>query len=128
MSRRQPRSDERLRRTDRLLLSRDFQRVARQGRRIASRDLVLLIAPARHSGQAHAGPVHRLGVTASRKVGPAVVRTRVKRGIREWFRRSRQELGEDVDVVVIARSGAARLAGAELSAELLGLSRRAARG
>ena len=129
------RSDERLPRSDRLLLSKDFQRVARQGKRVASRDFVMLIAPARRAKESvrgprpsHPGDVRRLGVTASRKVGAAVTRNRVKRGIREWFRHSRKELGRDVDVVVIARRGSARLTGAELSVELARLSRRVDRG
>jgi ribonuclease P protein component len=107
----------RFRRSDRLLLSRDFQRVARQGTRIASRDFVMLVAPARGvpSGDR---PIRRLGITASRKVGPAVHRNRVKRGIREWFRRSRGRFEEHVDIVVIARRGAGELDGTQLQAQL----------
>lgn len=111
------RSTGRMRRSDRLLLSRDFQRVARQGARVTSRNLVMLVAPAR-GAPARDGPIRRLGITASRKVGPAVQRNRVKRGIREWFRCSRGEFEEDVDIVVIARSGAAELDAAQLRAQL----------
>ena len=60
----------------------------------------------------------RLGVTVSRKVGNAVVRNRVKRRIREWFRHDGQALVAGRDVVVIARSAAAGLAGAASFAEL----------
>ena len=111
---------ERLRRSDRILLSRDFQRVSRQGTRAASRDFVMLVAPGRCSG-AGEQPQRRLGVTASRKVGGAVVRNRVKRGIREWFRRSRAKFEGDVDVVVIARPGAAHLDSEALQAGLCAL-------
>jgi ribonuclease P protein component len=48
----------------------------------------------------------RLGITVSRKVGNAVVRNRIKRGIREWFRRCRDEMAGDIDLVVIARPAA----------------------
>ena len=54
----------------------------------------------------------RLGITASKKVGNAVVRNRVKRAVREWFRRCRDriEMGNDgLDIVVIARRAAAEL-------------------
>lgn len=119
---------ERLRRSDRLLASRDFARVARHGERAASRELVMLVAPARiPSGRTPTSPVRRIGITASRKVGGAVVRNRVKRGVRDWFRRSRQELPADVDVVVIARPGAGRLSGGEISERLSSLAHRARR-
>jgi ribonuclease P protein component len=51
----------------------------------------------------------RLGVTVSRKVGGAVVRNRVKRRIREWFRVRRASLGGGRDWVVIGRATAAGL-------------------
>jgi ribonuclease P protein component len=113
---------ERLERSARLRQSKDFQRVARYGTRVASRDFVLLVA-ARVPGAAE-GPSRRLGVTASRKVGPAVLRNRVKRSIREWFRRHREELSEHVDVVVIARRGSAELPSAQIAADLRVLAQR----
>ena len=117
------RSTGRLSRSDRLRLSRDFQRVARQGTRVAVRDLVMLVAPARQ-GPDGSQPIRRLGITASRKVGPAVQRNRVKRIVRAWFRAARSTLGEDVDVVVIARPGAGQLDGKQLRQQLNALSSR----
>jgi ribonuclease P protein component len=105
-------------RTDRLLESREFQHVTRQGRRAASDAFVVLVAV----DGARVRP--RLGVTVSRRVGNAVVRNRVKRRIREWFRREREHLPRGAEVVVIARTGATGLSFRE-SAELL--SRLAAR-
>ena len=58
----------------------------------------------------------RLGVTVSRKVGNAVTRNRVKRGIREWFRHHEGPL--EGDVVVIARPGAGELSPEETRREL----------
>lgn len=51
----------------------------------------------------------RVGISASRRVGNAVVRNRIKRGIRDWFRRERGALLDSVDLVVIVRSKANRL-------------------
>jgi ribonuclease P protein component len=59
-----------------------------------------------------------LGITASRRVGGAVERNRVKRVIREWFRRHRAKLPANLDVVVIARAGAVVLDSREASGEL----------
>ena len=122
------------RRSERLLHSRDFQRVARYGIRVASPDFVLLVAPARPEREGHRGyaesqtrPLRRLGVTASRKLGGAVVRNRVKRRIREWFRNFRGDLEERVDIVVIARSGAAGLSGQDICEQLRKLALQAAR-
>jgi len=41
------------------------------------------------------------------------VRNRIKRGIREWFRRNRESLTDSVDVVVIARAAASSLSAGE---------------
>jgi len=56
----------------------------------------------------------RLGVTVSRRVGKAVVRNRIKRAIREWFRQSRENLGDRLDLVVIARASAGELSAREI--------------
>lgn len=48
----------------------------------------------------------RLGITVSSKVGNAVVRSRIRRRLREVFRKRRGELPVGIDVVFIARSGA----------------------
>ena len=46
----------------------------------------------------------RLGITVSRKVGKAHDRNRVKRLLREVFRRSRALMPVGVDIVAVARS------------------------
>lgn len=60
----------------------------------------------------------RLGITVTRRVGKAVTRNRLKRQIRECFRRRRALLDAGLDVVVIARGGAAGLLTPEVEAEL----------
>jgi ribonuclease P protein component len=55
-----------------------------------------------------------------------VQRNRVKRAVREWFRARRQELAGDLDVVVIARSGAVGLRAGEARIELTRLTQEAA--
>jgi ribonuclease P protein component len=96
----------------RVLRSREFREITEVGRRHASGAFVLLVRPTSGSGRA------RLGITASRKVGNAVVRNRVKRRIREWFRRGGQAQLVGCDVVVIARASSARLAGTAAFDEL----------
>lgn len=85
----------------------------------------MLVAPARTreavgggDGTASGGSRRRLGLTVSRRVGNAVQRNRVKRAVREWFRLWRWELEESIDLVVIARPGAARLSGRQVAEAL----------
>lgn len=67
---------------------------------------------------AESGEGQRLGISVSKRVGKAVVRNRVKRGIREWFRSVRVEMRDGVDLVITARAGAAALTPARRAAEL----------
>jgi len=108
----------RFRRSDRLRDSRDYKRVSLHNTRQASREFVVLLASA---GPAATGSV-RLGITASRKVGNAVARNRVKRAVRDWFRTRKPTLpsarSDGLDVVVIARRGATRLAAPQIAERL----------
>jgi ribonuclease P protein component len=61
----------------------------------------------------------RLGITVSRKVGGAVRRNRLKRRIREIYRRERDRIDLGQDLVVIAKIGAAELESAEIQRELV---------
>lgn len=88
----------------RLSRSADFDRVFRQGRSHAGRDLVLYVFP---RGEEDTEP--RLGLSVSRKVGGAVERNRVKRVLREAFAQESPRLPAGTDAVVIARSGAREL-------------------
>lgn len=78
---------ERLRRAHKLRRRADFLRCYRHGRKRRGTLATLHLHPNNSSAP-------RLGITASRKVGNAVVRHRLKRQVREIFRRypSRQHL------------------------------------
>ena len=114
----------RFRRSDRLLDSRDFRRVLRRGRRKAHRDLVVISTPVSRKPIQSGGLRNiqssgsRLGITASRKVGGAVVRNRFKRRLRAWFRARRSDFDADIDLVVIARRSGASLSLAQLDLRL----------
>jgi ribonuclease P protein component len=96
---------------------------------------VILIAPSaplrvERSQQGDEGePIQRrLGITASKRVGNAVVRNRMKRAVREWFRRHQDELEENVDIVVIVRRDATTLERDDFEGQLSSLAQRSERG
>jgi ribonuclease P protein component len=68
----------------------------------------------------------KFGVTASRRVGGAVIRSRCKRRLRELYRIHRNEFERmAVDTVVNARSSSATAPWAELERDFLACARRA---
>ncbi len=70
--------------------------------------------------QPEPGPT-RLGLIVSRRVGNAVLRNRVKRRLREFFRLHRARWVDGVDIVVRAHPGAAQARYADVRDELLKL-------
>lgn len=66
-------------------------------------------------------PWTRIGLTVSRKVGNATVRNRVKRRLREIFRRNKASFPMQRDIVLIARSAAAEASFEALREEVLRL-------
>ncbi|HWP34560.1 MAG TPA: ribonuclease P protein component [Thermodesulfobacteriota bacterium] len=108
----------------RLLHRRDFDRVSQHGTVGFSRHFKVVASLSARD----AGGRPRLGLIVPRAVGGAVARNRVKRLVREWFRQAQASFPPELDVVVIARRGAARLTLAETARELAGATRWRLRG
>ena len=81
----------------------DFLRVQGDGRAVRTPHFVMLVA-----ARVPHGPT-RLGIVATKKTGNAVARNRIKRLCRECFRLTPAMLPEGIDLVVIAKPGAADL-------------------
>jgi ribonuclease P protein component len=96
-------SDSRLTKAERLLKRREFQAVSRQPSFRLRTDHFLLLV--RMGPLPHA----RLGLAVGRQVGSAVARNRVRRRLRECFRRHKHRLPAGADLMVIASAGAAEM-------------------
>lgn len=88
--------NERLTPLERIRKKSDFSSLYREGGRFRGRLFTMVFLG---NGRTYS----RLAVVASRKVGPAVVRNRVKRRFRELFRRNKELLREPLDLMVITR-------------------------
>jgi ribonuclease P protein component len=95
----------------RLRRRREFLSLQREGRRRHTAHLVVI-------RRASNGPISRVGVTVSSRVGNAVTRNRIKRLLREIFRRHRTELVPPQDIVIIAKPGAQSLTYAQVATEI----------
>ena len=79
----------------------EFLKLSRTGRKIHSAHFVTV------SGKNDRG-----------EVGNAVERNRIKRSLREFFRRRRHELGTGLDFLVIARGSASKISSREIAEEM----------
>jgi ribonuclease P protein component len=73
--------------------------------------------------RANGRPQSRFGISVKKALGKAVIRNRIRRRIREIFRRNRLEISAGWDIVIHPRSAMTRTAFASMQAELLGLLR-----
>jgi ribonuclease P protein component len=86
----------RFRPRQRLRRGSDFRRVLRSGCRLSGA-LFVMVAAAGEAGSS------RLGLTVSRRIGKAVVRNRVRRLLRESFRRNPVDAEPGFDLVLIPK-------------------------
>ena len=73
-----------------------YKKIYRKGRSSVQSSLVIY---AKENGLDH----NRLGITASKKIGKAVVRNRCKRRLRELYRTNSDSLKTGFDIILVAR-------------------------
>jgi ribonuclease P protein component len=106
-----PSGSERFSKTARLRKRSQFLKLSRTGSKFQSTHFLVI-------SKSNDAIESRLGITVSGKVGNSVVRNRIKRQVREFFRRHRAELPKATDFLIIARNSAATLAGGLIASEL----------
>ena len=95
----------------------EYLRIQGEGRKVVSKHLLAFYLFGED------GPP-RLGITASRKVGCAVERNRVRRLLRESFRHAKHDLPRGLQLVLIAKPQATCATYSDLCDELSELRRR----
>jgi len=106
--------DEGLRREERLRREADFEIIAKEGVRRHTKNFLII---ARRNDRGFS----RLGAVAGKKIGNAVERNRVKRLVREFFRRNKDKLPPSTDYVIVGKKGAQDLQYAHVVTELSAL-------
>nr|WP_217917411.1 MULTISPECIES: ribonuclease P protein component [unclassified Myxococcus] len=101
----------------RLLQRREFLEVQEGGQKVPSDCLLALV---KRNGR----PYSRVGLTVSSKVGNAVVRARLRRVLRELFRKRRMQWPPGLDVVLVARSSAKDASSPALARAFDGVTRK----
>lgn len=100
-----------LKKKERLSKKVDISRVSRQGIRYHTEHFIVIRCP-------NGLNFPRLGITATKKVGNAVKRNRIKRLLREFFRLNKHKMPSSMDYLFIAKHGSHELTYSQVFDEL----------
>lgn len=96
----------------RLRKNQDFKKVYKRGKNYWNRNLILHVM---ENGLDHS----RVGFTVSKKIGNSVVRNRVKRRLKEIFRRNFNNVKEEYDIIIIPKRNVVSIGHKELESAML---------
>ncbi len=99
---------------ERILKNKDFVSVQKQGKRFASKGLVVFL-------KTNNLDIRRLGLAVSSKVNGAVKRNRIKRLLRELFRLNKDSFPPSTDIFISVKQGFNPGCYREVEKELQGL-------
>jgi ribonuclease P protein component len=107
---------ESLKRQEIIRKKRDFEILFSNGMGFQSRSLRILWRPS---------PERKAGFLVGKRLGIAVERNRVRRILREAYRKNRQDLSDKIELLIIAKREARELRYAPIEREFISLIRRA---
>jgi ribonuclease P protein component len=93
-----------------------FRYVYQNGKSYADRYLVMYV-------KENGTDINRIGISVSKKVGNSIVRHRITRLVRESYRLHEDIFNSGLDIVIVARPGAAAVGYKEVESALLHLSK-----
>lgn len=103
-----------------------YMKAYRKGKKIAAKNIVVYVLPDRHASRLKKeNPqkkfINRIGLTVTKKIGKAVVRSRVKRVIREGYRLVDKEYGVKKGnlIVLVARDACVKAKSTDLKNDLI---------
>ena len=104
-----------IKKSHRILKRPEFVFLSKYGNKIQDSNFIILYMPKESTGV----PEHsRLGITVSKRVGNAVLRNRLKRLIREYFRLNKKGITGYWNLNIIAKKTAAALSSQEVFTSL----------
>ena len=89
-----------LKNTETLKLNKDFRRLYARGNSFAGGFVVVYVRPNKRG-------INRVGFTAGKQLGNAVMRNRAKRLMREGYRQLEDRISGTYDMIIVARNRAA---------------------
>lgn len=101
-----------LQKSSKIIKRPDYLKIDREGSKLRTKNFIILYL--RNSTSRS-----RFGITATKKIGGAVQRNRVKRLIREFFRLNQHHFKGPTDFIFIAGKGSINLGYTEIRDELL---------
>ncbi|HSH34929.1 ribonuclease P protein component [Schnuerera sp.] len=89
----------------------DFQKVYKKGKKYWNRNLILFVMK---NGLDYS----RVGFTVSKKIGNSVIRNRVKRRLKEIFRKNFNNMKEEYDIIIIPKKNVINIEHKELESAM----------